>query len=352
MESKSMERQWLLDRLETLSVKEQNQMAAAIISRGQLKALSEKTGEERELAVLKMDPNTVRDAVNLLLALPDYEVICPAGSYAQLGEYYLRYEAGHPDLIPYANLEQIGWNYEDSHLGIFVGDCFVVLPGRESRQIYDGTNLDSLPDTDWSLRLKLSSPAVPDGVWLCLPDSTIDEEGRMDEIRLALRELQVQTLQECSLLDVRCSLPELSIGLDEYQALADLIYDGNDLGYVLQEQGQGERHFLEKFRAALEYEHCHDLKLALDIASNLNCYDYCPATETGRFGEEVLQKQGDTVFRDPVLQGSIDLKVYGEDQLEQQGYLLNTAETGYIRRNEQEFHHERTEPQPEFDMTM
>ena len=352
MESKSMERQWLLDRLETLSVKEQNQMAAAIISRGQLKALSEKTGEERELAVLKMDPNTVRDAVNLLLALPDYEVICPAGSYAQLGEYYLRYEAGHPDLIPYANLEQIGWNYEDSHLGIFVGDCFVVLPGRESRQIYDGTNLDSLPDTDWSLRLKLSSPAVPDGVWLCLPDSTIDEEGRMDEIRLALRELQVQTLQECSLLDVRCSLPELSIGLDEYQALADLIYDGNDLGYVLQEQGQGERHFLEKFRAALEYEHCHDLKLALDIASNLNCYDYCPTTETGRFGEEVLQKQGDTVFRDPVLQGSIDLKVYGEAQLEQQGYLLNTAETGYIRRNEQEFHHERTEPQPEFDMTM
>ena len=333
MESKSMERQWILNRLETLSVKEQTQLAAAIISRGQLKALSEKAGDERELAVRKMDPNTARDAVNLLLALPDYEVICPAGSYEQLGEYYLRYEAGQPDLIPYANLEQIGWNYEDSHLGIFVGDCFVVLPRQEPKQFYDGSNLDRLPDTDWSLRLKLASPAVPEGVWLCLPDSTIDEKGRMDEIRLALRELQVQTLQECSLLDVRCSLPELSIGLDEYQDLADLIYDGNDLGYVLQEQGQGEQHFLEKFRAALEYEHCHDLKLALDIASNLNCYDYCPTTETGRFGEEVLQKQGDTVFRDPVLQGSIDLKVYGEAQLEQQGYLLNTAETGYIRRN-------------------
>ena len=352
MESKSMERQWILNRLETLSVKEQTQLAAAIISRGQLKALSEKAGDERELAVRKMDPNTARDAVNLLLALPDYEVICPAGSYEQLGEYYLRYEAGQPDLIPYANLEQIGWNYEDSHLGIFVGDCFVVLPRQEPKQFYDGSNLVRLLDTVWSLRLKLASPAVPEGVWLCLPDSTIDEKGRMDEIRLALRELQVQTLQECSLLDVRCSLPELSIGLDEYQDLADLIYDGDDLGYVLQEQGQGEQHFLEKFRAALEYEHCHDLKLALDIASNLNCYDYCPTTETGRFGEEVLQKQGDTVFRDPVLQGSIDLKVYGEAQLEQQGYLLNTAETGYIRRNEQEFHHERTEPQPEFDMTM
>ena len=348
----SLEHQWLLDRLETLSVKEQAQLAAAIISRGQLKALSEKAGEERELAVRKMDPNTAKDAVNLLLSLPGYEVICPAGAYEQLGESYLRYEAGRPDLIPYANLEQIGWNYEDSHLGIFIGNCFVVLPRQEPRQFYDGTNLDKLPDTDWSLRLKLASPAVPEGVWLCLPDSTINEEGRMDEIRLALRELKVKTVQECRLLDVRCSLPELSVGLDEYQDLADLIYDGNDLGYVLQEQGQGEPHFLEKFRAALEYEQCHELKLALDIALNLNCYDYCPASDVERFGEEVLQKQGETVFRDPVLQGGIDLKAYGEVQLEQQGYLLNTAETGYIRRNGQEFRHERTEPQPEFGMTM
>ena len=130
MESKSMERQWILNRLETLSVKEQTQLAAAIISRGQLKALSEKAGDERELAVRKMDPNTARDAVNLLLALPDYEVICPAGSYEQLGEYYLRYEAGQPDLIPYANLEQIGWNYEDSHLGIFVGTVSWCSPGK------------------------------------------------------------------------------------------------------------------------------------------------------------------------------------------------------------------------------
>ena len=60
MESKSMERQWILNRLETLSVKEQTQLAAAIISRGQLKALSEKAGDERELAVRKMDPNTAR----------------------------------------------------------------------------------------------------------------------------------------------------------------------------------------------------------------------------------------------------------------------------------------------------
>lgn len=351
-QNSSLERQWILDRLETLSVKEQHQLAAAVISRGHLKELSTKKGDELELAILKMDPDTSKDAVNLLLALPDYEVICPAGSYEQLGEYYLRYEVGRPALIPFANLEQIGWNYEDSHLGIFVGDCFVGLPIQEPRQFYDGSNLDKLPDTDWSLRLKLASPAMPEGVWVCLPDNAIEDDGRLDEIGLALRELKVQTVQECRLLDVRCSLPELSVGLDEYQDLADLIYDGNNLGYVLQEKGQGAPHFLEKLRAALEYEHCHDLKLALDIAENLNCYDYCPASDVEQFGKEVLLRQGESVFQDPVLKGWIDLKAFGEAQLEQQGYLLNTSETGYIRRNGQEFLYTHTASQPEWGMTM
>ena len=267
MENKSLEHQWLLDRLEKLSVKEHAQLAAAAISRGQLKALYEKTV-------------------------------------------------------------------------------------REPRQIYDGTNLDRLPDMDWSLRLKLASPAAPEGVWVCLPDNAIEDDDRPDELGLALRELRVQTVQECRLLDVRWSLPELSIGLDEYRDLADLIYDGNDLGFVLQEQGQGERHFLEKFRAVLECEHCHALKFALDIAENLNCYDYCPASETEQFGKEALQKQGGAVFRDSVLQGGIDLKAYGAARLEQQGYLLNTAGTGYIRRLGQAFRCNRSEPQPEWDMAM
>ena len=174
----------------------------------------------------------------------------------------------------------------------------------------------------------------------------------MDEIRLALRELKVQTVQECRLLDARCSLPGAVCGSGRVSGSDGSDLRRNDLGYVLQEQGQGEPRFLEKFRSALEYEQCHDLKLALDIASNLNCYDYCPASDVERFGEEVLQKQGETVFRDPCSARGIDLKAYGEAQLEQQGYLLNTAETGYIRRNGQEFCHERTEPQPEFGMTM
>ena len=150
-------------------------------------------------------------------------------------------------MLPYANLQQIGFRYEELHPGVFIGDCFVVLPGREPKQTYDGTNLDKVQETDWSLRLRLAAPAVPKGAWACLPDHAFAEpDGRLGEIALALRELKAETIQECDLLEVRCSLPGITILQDEYDDLNDLIRDGNDLGFLLEEQGQGMPDFMEK----------------------------------------------------------------------------------------------------------
>ena len=120
--------------------------------------------------------------------------------------------------------------YEELHPGVFIGDCFVVLPGREPKQTYDGTNLDKVQETDWSLRLRLAAPAVPKGAWACLPDHAFAEpDSRLGEIALALRELKAETIQECDLLEVRCSLPGITILQDEYDDLNDLIRDGRRL---------------------------------------------------------------------------------------------------------------------------
>ena len=349
----SLERQWIAERLETLSVREQTQLAAISITKRILTECIGKTGGELLLAVSRLRPDEIQTDINYLLALSEYEVICPGRTYEQLGEYYLRQEAGLPPApVPLAGAGGIGQNYEDEPLGGFNGDCLVILPRDEPRQAYDGTNLDTLPDTDWSLRLKLASPANPEGVWLRLPDGDMEGSGKLDEIGLALRELGVKTVQECRLLDIRCSLPEIAIDLEEYDDLADLIYDGNNLGYMLQERGQGQPHYLEKFRAALEYEHCHGLKLALDIAGNLSCYDFRPASDAEQYAREVLRKRGESISRDPILAGLIDLKAYGSAMLEREGYELNAGETAYIRRNGQKFYHEYSEPRPECDMTM
>ena len=299
-----------------------------------------------------MDRKKVQEAINCLLSLSDYEVLCPVGSYEALGEYYLRYEAELPEAaIPYADLEQIGRRYEDQHPGIFMGDCFVVLPGREPRQVYDGTNLDKLWETDWSLRLRLASPAVPKGAWICLPDhAVVEQDGRLGETALALREMKAESISECELLEVRCSLPGIAILPEEYADLEDLLRDGNDLGFLLEEQGQGMPDFLDKFTGALEYEGCHRLKDVLDIAQNLHCYDFMRADEVGAFGKRELEKRGG--FRNPLLRDCMDTVGFGEALLEQRGYRLNTAETAYIRRNDREFQPLRTKPKQGWDMTL
>lgn len=92
-------------------------------------------------------------------------------------------------------------------------------------------------------------------------------------------------------MEVRCSIPGLSILPDDYEDLEDLIRDGNDLGFLLEEQGQGMPDFMERSTAALEYEGCHRLKEALDIA-NLNCYDLMQADGIELYGEEELKKLG------------------------------------------------------------
>ena len=103
------EQRWIMERLDTLSVKEQYQLSAAILRTGKLEELAGKTGWELETAILHMDPEVAVDAVNCLLSLEDYQICFPAGSYAQLGSFYLRHESHLPErAMYYADLEALG----------------------------------------------------------------------------------------------------------------------------------------------------------------------------------------------------------------------------------------------------
>ena len=56
------EQRWIMERLDTLSVKEQYQLSAAILRTGKLEELAGKTGWELETAILHMDPEVAVDA--------------------------------------------------------------------------------------------------------------------------------------------------------------------------------------------------------------------------------------------------------------------------------------------------
>ena len=58
------EREWLTDRLETLSVKESYQLSAAIMRSGRLQELVGKNRDELQATVLQMKPDVAVEAIN------------------------------------------------------------------------------------------------------------------------------------------------------------------------------------------------------------------------------------------------------------------------------------------------
>ena len=304
------EREWLQERLEVLTVREEAQVAAAL---------------------LRTDPRTAQASVECLLSLPDYEVRHPAGSYEALGRYALRYELSlSAELEEHVDLEKLGRRYEDFHPGVFVGGSYVEYPKTPPQAQYDGRTLPQ-EGLSWSVRLKLASPAVPNGVWVKLPDYSDINGGPPGELDMALEALGVTLIQDCTLLEARCVLPEVR-DLMDYEDIGELIYDGQDLGFALDEAGQGLPDFWGRLAAGLELEHCRTLRQAADIAANAGAYELVPVDRAAEYGRARLNRLNRDAEWPPLLAGCLDLDSYGSALLERAGYQLNAPETAYIRR--------------------
>ena len=320
---------WIKERLQTMSTMEEAILGAAI---------------------MRKPPQSAADTINHILTLDYYGVCVGADSYEALGEFYLSHELGKKlpqEAMPFVDLYFLGINYENSHPGLFVGNCFVECPSQEFTPLYDGVRLPE-EDYSWSLRLKLASPNHPEGVWLKLPDYQ-DMLEKPDEIEMAFQKLGVDFNCECTLLDVRCSLPGIT-GLKDYDSLDDLIRDGQNLGYILSEQGEGDPDFMRKFLSALEYEGCTDLKLALDISQNLHCYDFVPADKLYEHGEKLLKEEIPDLD-ELVAPGGIDFEGYAKSILEKEGAVLTQGGQMYIKRNSHTFVTEFAQLPPDM-MTM
>jgi hypothetical protein len=306
------EKAWLQERMETLSVRESMILSGALMS-----------GEVHNGC----------DLVNVFQAMQDYEVCYPAGSYAQLGRFYLAHETQLPENIPdFIDTEQLGKNYEDEHPGIFFGNCYVEYPNQGPALRYDGTNLAACVDDGWSVKVKLASERCPDGVWLRLPDYGDANDGKPDETRITLDELGVKTVDECTLLDAQCILPEIGNLMEQYDRISDLVYDGQNLGFVLDERGQGMENFTELYAGALQYEDCASLAEALDIAENLNRYDFVPMRDLREYARKELNNRG--IELPPLAAGVFQYEEYAAQCLQENGFVLNTAENAYIGKTQ------------------
>ncbi len=317
------EQSWIRMRLETLSVREGIILAAAAQAD---------------------PPENAAQAINQLQSLDEYTVRVDVGSYEALGRWYLLKKTEMPrDALPFIDLDEMGRQYEDKHPGLFIGNCYVQYPETPPSPVYQpGAGLPA--DDGWSVKVKLASPAVPEGVWLRLPGPFFEDccnEETIEEV-LALQELCIQRWEDCSLVDVHCILPEAGDLMVQYSDIDDLLYDSVSMGCFLREKGQGSPHFMERYTAALALEGCQNLKLALDISQNLRCYDWEQRTDLEASAEGLLLDKG--VPEELIRASGIDLAGYKAHLLEKEGYTPAPGGGGYIRRNNQEFYYQYSTP--------
>ncbi len=316
------EQDWIRKRLGTLSARESIVLAAAAQAD---------------------PPENAAQAIDQLQILDEYRILLDAGSYEMLGRRHLMNDTAMPvDALPFLDLEAVGRQYEDQHPGLFIGSYYVQYPETPPEPVYrPGAALPA--DDGWSVKVKLASPAVPEGVWLRLPGPFEDGyEDTMEEV-LALRELRVKRWDECALVDAACVLPEAGDLVAQYSdTVADLLYDGVELGLVLDQKGQGSPHFMERYAAALALEGCQSLKLALDISQNLNCYDWMQRADLEESGRCKLLDAG--VTEKQIRASGVDLAGYRAHLLEQEGYTPTANGWGYIRRNANEFAYQFSTP--------
>lgn len=230
-------------------------------------------------------PKCMADVINLAAQTDCFEALYPAGNRRELGRFLAQYR--RVEYRPFAHLphQDVGAIYQLGRIGVFVpvntceGRGAYVTEETPPRSLYDGTNLKELLAKDYSVRLRISSPDCPEGVWMRLPDYAEAHGGCPGELAIALDSLDAVALEDCTLLEVQCALPGLEKIGDQYttESMEKLIRDGNNLGFVLDEQWQRAPHAMEHFLAALEYEGCTRLDHALDISQNLDCYDFLPS---------------------------------------------------------------------------
>ena len=306
------EQEWLKEHLEVLSVKERVALTAAMVHE---------------------PPQDMAGAVNCLLSLEWYEVRGHVDSHEALGRLFLYGQYAHKEHLPYFNLPALGRLYEEQHPGLFIGNCYVEYPRDQHAMCYDGSELPEVVSEGWSVRLKLASKAVPEGVWIRLPDYDAAFRDDPGEIELALDELGVKRFPECTLLDARCVLPCVQDLAGQYDKLSDLIDDGQELGFLLDQRGQGDPNFLERFAAALELEDCRRLNDAVCIGYNLDSYELVSVDAFLDQIKQELDREEWAKYGDAV-KSCFNYTAYAAAQAERQGYQLTDDGCRFIRKRD------------------
>jgi hypothetical protein len=291
-------------------------------------------------------PPDMKRLINLTYNLQECVVAEEAGNDEALGKFLVDNDMidclrGIPDeALAFLDYKKIGSNQRDTENGVFVDGHYVVNLSADFREVYDGEHLPEQPaESNSVIRLKLrkvnDGREVTEGEWLALP-------ATQDELKATLGKLQAGSLDDCFIARNESIVPlfdnnfSLDADIEEINALA---------GRVVQLRDQN---LLPKYKAILEFTGCTELDQAVDLTTNLSCYDFYPEI----FKEDDLRRrtfaeQYHIPADDPILKtirfDHSDAGLMTED-------MVKPTDYGFVRRNDAPFQQEYMKPDPSQQM--
>nr|WP_289706753.1 antirestriction protein ArdA [Enterocloster clostridioformis] len=229
--------------------------------------------------------------------------------------------------------QKVGTEMRRTNQGYFTPKGYIYRCSYDEKEAYDGVHLPEMGAVHkGTISLCIKSvncdSKAEEGVWLELP---ADEQM----LRQALKTLGKVSFDSCLIAGCESILPSLENtfagdeDIEKVNLLAERLTAFPD------------RRTLMKYKVILELECYPGLDRMLDIAGNMDCYDYDPVIVSDvDYGEYVLRESGiDT--SDPAF-SYFDFKSYGKRQLEKSGFI--STPYGAITRNDRPFEQEFTKP--------
>ena len=233
MEMGKSEHDWLEQRLESMTAKEE------LLFRGAMQIES---------------PRDIQTTIKILQGLDHYQLLYGAEDDVLLGRFVMEHiHTPTHAARGYLDPEIVGAAYREHGSGSFVENHYVERLNPD-RPLPEGNPNVPLPITgEYAIRVKLVSRNNMEGVWIGFPDTgEYMDTAHPDELLLGLDALQAETLDQCMAVDVDCALPQITDILNQYDSAGELVRHAIDFGYVWAEQGQGAPHWLDKWQAVLE----------------------------------------------------------------------------------------------------
>ncbi|HJB14941.1 MAG TPA: antirestriction protein ArdA [Candidatus Blautia excrementipullorum] len=276
---------------------------------------------------------TEKSLINLSYNLNCYDFYPGVLCDADLGEICI--EGGILELIDslpdetleLLDVEKVGRYLREKDGGTYTPKGYVLRNTEEFQEVFDGRNLPEMPtELQGTISLQLVNCLHPEAasVWLALP-------AEQDEMRRALESLKAESFDDCVITESRGPALTFPLAGDEDIEKLNLLAE--------RVKSFSDSRMREKYRAAMELELCSDLDLALDIAANLDCYDFDSELHSlASYAEYLLKKSGvdteDSAF------ALFDFQGYGERKMKEVGYISTAY--GLITRNKQPFQREYT----------